>query len=261
MKKFGFIGMGNMAQALAEGFIASGKVAKDCIFAYAPDQEKLRNNAERLGFVPCVSLKELTESSDTLIMACKPYQIEDVLIELGEDGFKGKNLISVAAGWDFATYASHIDCRETAVQYIMPNTPVAVGKGTFLMEETSSMRDEDRHTITDIMSSLGTVITIPSRLMDAATAVSGCGPAFFDMVIEAIADGAVKNGIARKTAYELACTAMAGTAELMLKTGLHPGELKDRVCSPGGTTIKGVASLEESGIRSAFIKAVDAVIR
>ena len=111
------------------------------------------------------------------------------------------------------------------------------------------------------MSSLGTVITIPSRLMDAATAVSGCGPAFFDMVIEAIADGAVKNGIARKTAYELACTAMAGTAELMLKTGLHPGELKDRVCSPGGTTIKGVASLEESGIRSAFIKAVDAVIR
>lgn len=260
MKKFGFIGMGNMAQAMAEGFITSGKVCAGSIFAYAPNQEKLKNNAERLGFTPCASLKELSESCDTLIMACKPYQIEDVLKELGEGGLKGKNLISVAAGWDFEKYAAHIDCRETAVQYVMPNTPVAVGKGTFLMEETSSMKDEDRIAITDILSALGTVITMPSRLMDAATAVSGCGPAFFDMVIEAIADGAVKNGITRKTAYELACTTMAGTAELMLKTGLHPGELKDRVCSPGGTTIKGVASLEESGIRSAFIKAVDAVL-
>lgn len=260
MKKFGFIGMGNMAQAMAEGFISSGKVAAGSIFAYAPGREKLKKNAQRLGFIACDSLKELSESCDTLIMACKPYQIEDVLKELGKSGLKGKNLLSVAAGWDFETYAAHIDCRETAVQYIMPNTPVAVGKGTFLMEETNSLTDEDRLTVTDIMSSLGKVITIPSRLMDAASAVSGCGPAFFDMVIEALADGAVKNGIDRKTAYELAGTTMAGTAELMLKTGLHPGELKDRVCSPGGTTIRGVAALEESGIRSAFIKAVDAVL-
>lgn len=261
MKKFGFIGMGNMAQALAEGFISSGKVAAGSIFAYAPNREKLKNNAGRLGFTPCASLKEMAENCDTLIMACKPYQIEDVLAELGQDALKGKTLISVAAGWDFEKYAAYIDCRETAVQYIMPNTPVAVGKGAFLMEETSSLTDEDRLAVIDILSALGTVITIPGRLMDAATAVSGCGPAFFDMVIEAIADGAVKNGIARKTAYQLACTTMAGTAELMLKTGLHPGELKDRVCSPGGTTIKGVASLEESGIRSAFIKAVDAVLK
>lgn len=261
MKKFGFIGMGNMAQAMAEGFITSGKVTAESIFAYAPNQEKLKNNAQRLGFIPCASLKELSESCDTLIMACKPYQIEDVLKELGKSELKGKNLLSIAAGWGFEAYAAHIDCSETAVQYIMPNTPVAVGKGTFLMEETNSLTDEDRLTITDILSELGTVITIPSRLMDAATAVSGCGPAFFDMVIEAIADGAVKNGIGRKTAYELACATMAGTAELMLKTGLHPGELKDRVCSPGGTTIKGVAALEESGIRSAFIKAIDAVIK
>lgn len=260
MKKIGFIGMGNMAQAMAEGFIASGKAAADSIFAYAPNWEKLKKNAQRLGFIPCDSLKELSESCDTLIMSCKPYQIEDVLKELGKSGLKGKNLLSVAAGWDFETYAAHIDCRETAVQYIMPNTPAAVGKGTFLMEDTNSLKDEDRIAVRDILSALGTVITIPSRLMDAASAVSGCGPAFFDMVIEAIADGAVKNGVARKTAYELACTTMAGTAELMLKTGLHPGELKDRVCSPGGTTIKGVAVLEECGIRSAFIKAVDAVL-
>ena len=262
MKKFGFIGMGNMAQAMSEGFIASGKVACENIYAYAPNQEKLRCNGERIGFTPCGSLRELAENCDTYIMACKPYQVEQVLLELKEiRGLKGRTLLSVAAGWDFEAYAAHIDCRETAVQYIMPNTPVAVGKGTFLMEETSSMKDEDRIVITDILSALGTVINMPGRLMDAATAVSGCGPAFFDMVIEAIADGAVKNGVPRKTAYELACSTMAGTAELMLKTGLHPGELKDRVCSPGGTTIKGVAALEECGIRSAFIKAVDAVLK
>ena len=261
MKKFGFIGMGNMAQALTEGFIASGKVGAGSLFAYAPNREKLRNNAERLGFTPCRSLEELSESCDTLILACKPYQIEDVLKELGQGGIKGRNLISIAAGWGFGNYADHVDCSDTAVQCIMPNTPVAVGKGTFLMEETNSLKDEDRLALIDILSELGKVITIPSRLMDAATAVSGCGPAFFAMIIEAIADGAVKHGVGRKTAYELACTTLAGTAELMLKKGLHPGELKDGVCSPGGTTIKGVAALEECGIRSAFIKAIDAVVR
>ena len=259
MQKFGFIGMGNMARALAEGFINSGKVQAREIYAFAPNQKKLKENARQIGFAPCESLSGMVKLCDTVIMACKPYQIEGVLAEL-RDGLKGKTLLSVAAGWDFEMYSGYLDCSETKVQYIMPNTPVAVGKGTFLLEEENSLASEDAVQLEEILSALGTVIRIPGRLMDAASAVSGCGPAFFDMVIEAIADGAVKNGIARKTAYELACTTMAGTAELMLKTGLHPGELKDRVCSPGGTTIKGVAALEECGIRNAFIKAVDAVV-
>lgn len=259
MQKFGFIGMGNMGQALAEGFINSGKVQACEIYAFAPNQKKLKENARQIGFAPCESLADMVKLCDTVIMACKPYQIEGVLAEL-RDGLKGKTLLSVAAGWDFEMYSRYLDCSETKVQYIMPNTPVAVGRGTFLLEEANSIASEDAVQLEEILSALGTVIRIPGRLMDAASAVSGCGPAFFDMVIEAVADGAVKNGIARKTAYELACTTMAGTAELMLKTGLHPGELKDRVCSPGGTTIKGVAALEEYGIRNAFIKAVDAVV-
>ena len=259
MKEIGFIGMGNMGRALAEGFINSGKVKACEIYAYAPNQEKLKENAKGIGFTPCESLTTMVKLCDTIIMACKPYQIEGVLSELRDD-LKEKTLLSVAAGWDFEAYAAHIDCSETKVQYIMPNTPVAVGKGTFLLEEANSLAAEDAVQLENILSAMGTVISIPGRLMDAASAVSGCGPAFFDMVIEAMADGAVKNGIARKTAYELVCSTMAGTAELMLKTGLHPGELKDRVCSPGGTTIKGVAALEECGIRNAFIKAVDAVL-
>lgn len=259
MKEIGFIGMGNMGRALAEGFINSGKVKACEIYAYAPNQEKLIENAKEIGFTPCESLKMMVKFCDTIIMACKPYQIESVLSEL-RDSLKEKTLLSVAAGWDYEMYSKHLDRSETKIQYIMPNTPVAVGKGTFLLEETNSLEAEDAVQLENILSAMGTVITVPSRLMNAATAISGCGPAFLDMVIEALADGAVKNGVSRKIAYELACTAMAGTAELMLKTGLHPGELKDRVCSPGGTTIKGVAALEECGIRNAFIKAVDAVL-
>ena len=102
---------------------------------------------------------------------------------------------------------------------------------------------------------------LPSRLMDAAMAISGCGPAFMDMIIEALGDAGVKNGLQRKDAYELACFTMVGSARLKMETGLHPGELKDNVCSPAGSTIKGVASLEESGIRYAFIKAIDEVLK
>ena len=143
----------------------------------------------------------------------------------------------------------------------MPNTPVAVSRGVLLVEEENDWQEEERQKLFDILSSTGRVIEIPDRLMTAAMAISGCGPAFMDMIIEALGDAAVKNGIQRKQAYELAAQTMAGSAQLMLDTGLHPGQLKDNVCSPGGTTIKGVASLEESGLRYAFIKAVDAIVK
>ena len=143
----------------------------------------------------------------------------------------------------------------------MPNTPVAVSRGVLLVEEENDWQEEERRQLFDVLSSTGRVIELPDRLMTAAMAISGCGPAFMDMIIEALGDAAVKNGIQRKQAYELAAQTMAGSAQLMLDTGLHPGQLKDNVCSPGGTTIKGVASLEESGLRYAFIKAVDAIVK
>lgn len=259
MEKIGFIGMGNMAQAMVSGFKASGAAENARIYAFAPHQEKLKKNCERLGITPLGTVNELADSCDTIFMACKPYQIEGVLKQLG-DGIKGKQIVSVAAGWNYDKYRQILP-EETAVQCIMPNTPAAVSKGVFLIQEENDWDEEERRGLLSLLSHIGKVIELPDRLMNAGMAVSGCGPAFMDMVIEALGDAAVKNGIQRAQAYELVCQTMIGSAELMLATGIHPGQLKDNVCSPGGTTIKGVASLEESGIRSAFIKAVDAVVK
>ncbi len=257
MNKIGFIGFGNMAQAMATGFIAAGAGYE--LYAFAPNQAKLQDNCKRIGVEACATSAELVHKCDTVFMACKPYQIEAVVSELGRE-LAPVQIVSVAAGWDYNRYKGILPA-ETKIQCIMPNTPVAVSKGVFLVAEESDWETAQRDELLDLLGKVGKVVELPTRLMDAGMAVSGCGPAFMDMIIEAIADGAVKNGIQRKQAYELACQTMIGSAELMMQTGLHPGELKDRVCSPAGTTIKGVAALEEAGIRSAFIKAIDAVLK
>lgn len=258
MKKIGFIGMGNMAQALVAGFVASGKVKGEDIHAYAPNQEKLATNCQHLGICPCSSLAEMAEKSDTIFIACKPYQVEEVVKDLG-NVLENKSMVSVAAGWDFNKYRAILP-ESTKIQCIMPNTPVSVSEGVLLVAEENNWDPAEKIELLSLLNSVGRVVELPTRLMDAGMAISGCGPAFIDMVIEALADGAVKNGIQRKQAYELVCQTMIGSAKLQLESGIHPGQLKDNVCSPGGLTIKGVASLEESGIRSAFIKAVDKVL-
>ena len=207
----------------------------------------------------CSSLKEVSQKSDMIFMACKPYQIEDVLKELGDE-ICGKAVVSVAAGWNYQRYRSALPA-DARIQFIMPNTPAAVGEGVFLAEEENDLMEEERNFLFELLTAVGMVKELPSRLMDAAMAISGCGPAFMDMIIEALGDAGVKNGLQRKDAYELACFTMVGSARLKMETGLHPGELKDNVCSPAGTTIKGVASLDESGIRYAFIKAIDEVLK
>ncbi len=263
--------MGNMATALASGFIASGKVAGSSVYAYAPHQDKLRANAEKLGFVPCASAEELVGCADIIVVACKPYQIEEVFGKLISGGcgncagtagglLSGKAILSVAAGWSFEKYKALLG-DSVRIQCIMPNTPVSIGRGMILVEQENSLEPEERAFLLELLSSCGAYTELPSRLMGAGMAISGCGPAFFDLIIEALGDGAVKNGIPREQAYELVCATMAGTAELKLETGLHPGVLKDQVCSPAGTTIKGVAALEKAGVRSAFIEAVDAVLK
>ena len=257
MEKIAFIGMGNMAQALVAGFVKNG-IEPHEIFAYAPNQEKLAANAEKFGFNPCKSLKDAVSSADTVIMACKPYQIDSVLTEIKDD-LDDKNFISIALGWNFKKY-SEILGKYAKIQFIMPNTPAMVGEGVFLFEKSNSLDHCERAEIWSLFSKLGIVEELPDSLMGIGGAVTGCGPAFVDLFLEAYADAAVKYGIPRKTAYKLVSQTVLGSAKLQLETGEHPGVLKDNVCSPAGSTIRGVASLEESGLRTACIKSIDAIM-
>lgn len=258
MKKLGFIGMGNMAQALAMGFINAKAIAKENVYAYAPHQEKLLKNAETIGFTPVATLKDLARSVDTLVMACKPYQIEAVIDELGK-ALEDKALISIAAGWDIAKYRQFITTN-TRLQFIMPNTPAMVGEGVLLFEEENTLTSEEHQQIVELFRSVGLVKELPSRLMGIGGTVTGCGPAFVDLMIEAYGDAAVKYGLQRQDAYVLISQMILGSAKLQLVSGQHPGQLKDNVCSPAGTTIRGVTALEEQGFRNACIKSIDAIM-
>jgi len=258
MEKIAFIGMGNMAQALALGFIKTKKIAKADLFAYAPDQEKLAKNAKKIGFVPCKTLADAVEAADTVVMACKPYQIEDVLNQIGKK-LSGKALISIALGWNFEKYSKYLG-KDVRVQFVMPNTPAMVGEGVFLFEKTNSLKEDERAEIQDLFAKLGLVEELADNLMGIGGAVSGCGPAFVDLFLEAYADAAVKYGIPRSTAYKLVSQTVLGSAKLQLVTGEHPAVLKDNVCSPAGSTIRGVTALEENGLRNACIKSIDSIM-
>lgn len=259
MDTIGFIGMGNMAQAMACGFINSGKVKAEEVFAYAPNQTKLKDNASKIGFIPASSNLELVKKSKIVFVACKPYQIADVLKEVKEE-LEGKVLVSVAAGWTFDTFAEHIDVQKVHVQCVMPNTPAKIGQGVMLVEQKNSLSAEESETILGLLGTLGITETLPTNLMGIGGAISGCSPAFMDLIIEAYADAAVKYGMQRAQAYRLVSKTMAGSAMLQLATGEHPGVLKDAVCSPGGTTIRGVDALEKSGLRAACINSIDAIM-
>lgn len=258
MNKIGFVGMGNMALAIAEGFIKSGKVEKENILAFAPNQEKLKKNAEKIGFVPCSSVCEMVKACDTVLIACKPYQIESVFAEI-KDLLKGKALISVAAGWVFKSFHDILG-DDVRIQCIMPNTPAMVGEGVMLFEKENSLTAEEHASCVDLFKALGIVEELPGNLMGIGGAISGCGPAFMDLMMEAYADAAVKYGIGREVAYRLVSQTMLGSAKLQQVTKNHPGVLKDAVCSPNGTTIRGVDTLEKCGFRGACISSIDAIM-
>ena len=156
--KLGFIGMGNMGLALAEGFLHAGLLSPTDLSAFAPNREKLQKNATRIGFIPCDTAREAVIFADVVVMACKPQQIEGVLDELG-DALRGKALLSVALGWDYARYAAHLP--DTRIQFVMPNTPAAIGEGVFLFEEQNSLKAEEKQALTVLFEALGTVITCP----------------------------------------------------------------------------------------------------
>ena len=256
MATFGFIGTGNMGGALARA-AAKSLAPEEMILsdAYAPVAEAL---AQELG-CKAVPVEEVAAKAKFIWLGVKPQMMGDLLEEIRPvlrqrtDRFV---LVSMAAGvsiWELHRLAG----AEFPIIRIMPNIPVSVGSGVILYTATGDVRPEELAFFEKNMAGAGLLDRLPERLIDAGSALSGCGPAFVAMFIEALADGAVACGLPSKQSLTYAAQTLIGSAKVVLEKEMHPGQLKDAVCSPGGTTIMGVRALEEAGFRGA---AVDAVI-
>lgn len=254
-KTIGFIGSGNMAKAIIGGMIKSNLIIPENIIASAKTKETIEEVAKSFKIKTTLDNKQVSQKSDYLILAVKPYMHELVLGEIKDHIKEGSIVITIAAGISI-DYMKKALGHDRLVVKAMPNTPAMVGEGmtaiTFGEEISEKIRDE----IKLIFSSFGRVEVLDESLMDGFTALCGSSPAYVYMMIEAMADGGVLEGIPRKQAYNMAAQAVLGAAKMVLDTGIHPGELKDNVCSPKGTTIEAVAKLEEKGFRSAIIEAM-----
>lgn len=257
--KIGFLGFGNMAQAMAQGLLYKAAVKPAQIFACAQNWDKLCRNTTAHGMQPCKSAAELVESADLIVIAVKPYLVEQVVAPI-RDALQHKIVVSVAVNMDFATYEQILPAGTHHIS-TLPNTPVSIGEGIMLYENKHSLTAEEFAIFQQLWGTLGLLQEVDVKQMGVAGIVSGCGPAFASMFIEALADGAVLHGLPRTTAYQLASQMLAGTGKLQLASAQHPGAMKDAVCSPGGTTIVGVATLERKGLRTAVIDAIDAIAK
>lgn len=245
-----------MARAMAAGWVRSGIVPGD-IGACARDGEKLRRHTEAAGIRAFDDAASLVAFADLVIVAVKPHQVGEALSPLKE-ALARKIVLSVAAGWTFERYETLLAACTPHLSTI-PNTPVAVCEGAIVCEWRHSLPDAQWRTVETLLSRLGSVIRVDTPLLGVAGTVCGCGPAFVALFLEALADAAVKHGVPRADAYRMVSQMIVGTGRLQLATGEHPGRMKDAVCSPGGTTIRGVAELERRGFRGAVIDAVDAI--
>lgn len=254
-KIFGFIGMGNMGSAMLKG--ASNVFSKEDIVFSEANKEKMHSFSKEIG-VECVeSNAQCVEASKYVILAVKPQYMQEVLDEIKDRLTSEQVVISIAAGKTLAYFAENLPDYVRVIR-AMPNTPALVNEGmTGICYDHNKFSDEEIATVNKFFNSFGKVVTVDENMMDAVVCASGSSPAYVYMFIEALADSVVKYGIKRDMAYELVAQTVLGSAKMVLETKEHPGLLKDKVCSPGGTTIAGVAALEECGFRNAVIKATD----
>ena len=251
--KIGFIGAGNMGSALARAAAKSGAE----VYLYDKDTAKANALAKELG-AAFMENTDIAATCDYVFLAVKPNIIPFVMKELGEILLKNKNatVVSMAAGVAISSIADGWD--GLPVIRIMPNTPAAVGEGLILWCKNEYVTDKALSGFLDALAPAGITEQIDEGKIDAASAISGCGPAFGYMFIDALADGGVEAGLPRPLAQRLAAQTILGAAKMVLETGKHPAELKDAVCSPGGSTIEGVAALEKGSLRATAASAVRA---
>lgn len=245
-----------MATALVAGAIRGKAVAADQVLGYDPLPEAAEHFATETGAATCAEITDLA-GCDAFLLCTKPHHADAALASLADAGVEDRLLISVAAGVSIASLRSAAPSGFRIIR-CMPNTPALVGEGASAFSLDDHATPDDAETAGRLLGAVGVVHQVPENLLDAVTGLSGSGPAFAFLMIEALADGGVRCGLPRAQALELAAQTLRGAATMVLQTGVHPGELKDRVASPGGTTIAGLATLESGGLRAALIDAVAA---
>jgi len=255
----GFIGLGNMGKAVIGGMLEKGFVANDELIGSDKSEAILADMKKQFGITTTSSNVEVVKKADILFLAVKPQFFPDVIGEI-KDVIKEKTLvISIAAGKTIPYIEKQFGKKIKLVR-CMPNTPALVLSGCTGVCANDKVSPEEMKLVMTLLSSFGEAIEVTENLMDAVVGVSGSAPAYVFMFIEAMADAAVAGGMPREMAYKFAAQAVMGSAKMMLQTGKHPGELKDQVCSPAGTTIAAVKVLEEKGFRAAIMDAVEACI-
>ena len=254
--KLGFLGCGKMATALVGGVVKAGVFPAESIRVYDCVAAASDALAKKTGVTAVSSAEALANAVEALVLCVKPA---DALAAVrGLNGkLGGKLVISIVAGLSLARLEEAVGFS-TRVVRVMPNTPALIGQGAAAFATGSAATDEDAALVSQILSAVGCAVKIKESLLDAVTGLSGSGPAYVYLVIEALADGGVLMGLPRDLALQLASQTVAGSAAMVLQTGQHPAALKDQVESPGGTTIAGVERLEQAAVRSALMSAVRA---
>ena len=253
--KLGFVGCGNMGKAMLSGVLESGKCEKDDIIASAKTDSSRDKIKAEYGVMVASDNKEVARFADILFLAVKPQYYEEVISEIRDEVKDDQIIVSIAPGKSLQWFEEAFG-KKVKVIRTMPNTPCMVKEGMMGMCPNALVTGEEVELVKSICEGFSKTEVVTENLMDVVTAVSGSSPAYVFMFIEAMADAAVAGGMPRNQAYKFAAQAVLGSAKMVLETGKHPGELKDMVCSPAGTTIQAVRVLEEKGMRSSVIEAM-----
>ena len=254
MYKLGFIGVGNMAGAIAKGAAKAGYFKGVEVMAFDVNVAATRSLEEEYGIKRAPSAVQLAKECDIILLGVKPDVIKLVIDEIyGE--LSSKAVVSIALGWNKERLDEALPTG-TRVQNVMPNTPCLVGSGMTLFCADTSLVADELAFVKGLFESVGAVETLNAKVMGPAGTLTGCGPAFVYMFIEALCDGAVYHGVPRELSYKLASQMVMGSAQMVMESKMHPGALKDSVCSPGGSTIRGVDALEKGAFRATVMNAI-----
>lgn len=260
MKKLGFIGCGNMAKAMLGGILKKGLIEQEDILVSAAHAESLAHARAQYGICTATDNRKVAEEAQVLILAVKPQYYGQIIGEIRECVREEQVIVSIAPGKSLAWLKEQFGKTVKLIR-CMPNTPALVGEGITGVCHNEQVTEAELASVCRILECCGKAEVVAENLMDAVVSVSGSSPAYVFMFIEAMADAAVADGMPRDMAYRFAAQAVLGSAKMVLETGKHPGELKDMVCSPAGTTIEAVRVLEEKGFRSAVIEAMKACVK